>query len=64
LTSSPVFRQGEDVNDSFIKSLGVPVGLPDTRSYLNPEEADKKLPMYDERLQDWRRNMAKLRDMI
>jgi len=29
--------------------------------YLNPEAADEKLRMDEERLQDWRRKMAQIR---
>jgi len=56
------YNAKSELNDSFIKSLWVPVGHPDTRSYLKPEDADEKLRMDEERLQDWRRNMAKFRD--
>ncbi len=49
------------LNDLFINSLWQPVGNPDTRAYLNPEDADEKLRMDEERLQDWRRKMAQIR---
>ena len=50
-----------EFNDSFIHSLRQPVGHPDTHAYLNPEDADEKLRMDEERLQDWRRKMAQIR---
>ena len=49
------------LNDLFINSIWKPVSKPDTRAHLNPEDADEKLRMDEERLQDWRRKMAQIR---
>lgn len=49
------------LNEWFINSLWQPVGDPDTRAYLNPEDADKKLRIDADRLHDWRSKLAKIR---
>jgi len=55
------YNPTKKLNDFFINSLWQPDGHSDTRSYLNPEDADEKLRMDEERLQDWRRKMAQIR---
>jgi hypothetical protein len=45
-----------ELNDAFINSLRRPVNQPDTY-----EDADETLRMNEERLKDWRRNVAKIR---
>ena len=56
------YNAKNEFNDSFIHSLRQPVGHPDTHAYLNPADADEKLRIDEERRQDWRRNMAKIRN--
>jgi hypothetical protein len=56
------YNAQNEFNDSFIHSLRQPVGHPDTRAYLNPADADEKQRIDEERRQDWRRNMAKIRN--
>jgi len=56
------YNAQNEFNDSFIHSLRQPAGHPDTHAYLNPADADEKLRIDEERRQDWRRNMAKIRD--
>ena len=55
------YNPTKKINDLFINSLWQPDGHSDARSYLNPEDADEKLRMDEERLQDWRRKMAQIR---
>jgi hypothetical protein len=45
-----------ELNDAFINSLRHPVNHPD--AYEDPDEI---LRMNEERLKDWRRNVAKIR---
>lgn len=45
-----------ELNDAFINSLRRPVNRPDAY-----EDADETLRMNEERLKDWRRNIAKIR---
>lgn len=45
-----------ELNDAFINSLRRPVNQPDAY-----EDADETLRMNEERLKDWRRNIAKIR---
>ena len=45
-----------ELNDPFIRSLRHPVGHPEVY-----EDADEILLMNEERLQDWRRNIARIR---
>jgi hypothetical protein len=45
-----------ELNDAFINSLRRPVNQPDAY-----EDADETLRMNEERLKDWRRNVAKIR---
>ena len=55
------YNEKNKFNDFFINSLRQPVFHVDTDIYLNPENANEKLRIDEERLIDWRRNLAKFR---
>ena len=52
-----------ELANSFISSNWQAAGHLDTHTYLNQEDADEMLRMKEERLQEWRRAMFKIRNV-
>ncbi|MCX7186890.1 MAG: hypothetical protein NTW57_06510 [Methylophilales bacterium] len=57
------YNPKNELANSFISSNWQSAGHLDTHTYLNPEDAYEQLRMKDERLQEWRIAMFKIRNV-